>query len=130
MCMFYIDNFDNYPNKYLAYIYYNYNDLYFLYDYDDDTEKTKLYDIGNLEPYEIENLFNDNIQKIRGINTPALNNKIPIHRQIQGPIHRQIQGPNRQNFHHGNNLIPSYQGTKESWINPNNPYGLTNFESV
>ena len=34
MCMFYVDNFKNYPGKYLVYIYYNYKDLYFIYDYE------------------------------------------------------------------------------------------------
>lgn len=39
MCMFYIDNFKNYPGKYLAYIYYNYKDFYFIYDYDKKKNK-------------------------------------------------------------------------------------------
>ena len=63
MCMFYIDNFKNYPGKYLAYIYYNYKDLYFIYDY--DKEETKLYNIGDLEPSDIEDLFNDKIQNLK-----------------------------------------------------------------
>jgi cupin superfamily acireductone dioxygenase involved in methionine salvage len=46
ICMFYIDKFDNYNNKYLVYIYYNNKDLYFIYD---STEsETRLYDIGDL----------------------------------------------------------------------------------
>ena len=65
ICMFYIDNFENYPDKYLAYIYYNYKDLYFIYDYNEDD--TKIYDIGNLEPFEIQTLFNENIKKLNGI---------------------------------------------------------------
>jgi hypothetical protein len=63
--MFYIDNFENYPDKYLVYIYYNYNDLYFIYD--NDKEGTKLYDIGNLEPFEIKNLLNDNKEILKEI---------------------------------------------------------------
>ena len=67
MCMFYIDNFKNYPGKYLAYIYYNYKDFYFIYDY--GKEDTKLYDIGDLEHSDIMGLFNDKIQELRGINS-------------------------------------------------------------
>jgi len=66
ICMFYIDNFENYPNKYLVYIYYNYQDLYFIYDY--DKEEKKLYDIGKLEPFEIKNLFDKNIYILGKIN--------------------------------------------------------------
>jgi hypothetical protein len=67
--MFYIDNFKNYPDKYLVYIYYNYKDLYFIYDY--DKENTKLYDIGDLEPSEIMNLFNNKIIALNKINLLA-----------------------------------------------------------
>jgi hypothetical protein len=67
VCMFYIDNFQNYPDKYLAYIYYNYKDLYFIYDY--DKKETKLYDIGELEPSDIENLFNNKIIDLSKINS-------------------------------------------------------------
>lgn len=103
--MFYIDNFKNYPGKYLAYIYYNYKDFYFIYDY--GKEDTKLYDIGDLDPSDIEGLFNDKIQKLRAINSPTVNNT--IHSQKQTPINSQIHS---QKFHHGNNLYPSYKGTR------------------
>ena len=108
MNMFYIDNFKNYPDKYLAYIYYNYKDFYFIYDY--DKKDTKLYDIGDLEHFDIEYLFNDKIQELRAINFPTVNNTIQtqIHSQKQTRIHNQ-------NFHHGNNSHPSYKGTSDPW---------------
>jgi hypothetical protein len=73
ICMFYINQFEDYPNKYLVYIYYNYKDLYFIYDINENKNiagkiKTKIYDIGELEPFEIENLLNKNIKILRAIN--------------------------------------------------------------
>ena len=133
MNMFYIDNFKNYPDKYLAYIYYNYKDFYFIYDY--GKEDTKLYDIGDLEPPDIEGLFNDKIQELRAINSPTVNNKIQIHSQKQTPIHSQIhsqiQTPiHSQQFRHGNYSHPSYQGTSEPWVLSNNPNGINNIISL
>lgn len=66
ICMFYIDNFNDEPDKYLVYIYYNYKDLFFIYD--NENEQTKLYDIGDLEPFEIGTLFNKNINILKKIN--------------------------------------------------------------
>lgn len=67
-------------------------------------KKTKLYDIGDLEHFDIEYLFNDKIQELRAINFPTVNNTIQtqIHSQKQTRIHNQ-------KFHHGNNLNPLYQ---------------------
>ena len=77
ICMFYINQFEDYPNKYLVYIYYNYKDLYFIYDINENKKiagkiKTKIYDIGELEPYEIVNLLNKNINILKKINNPIL----------------------------------------------------------
>ena len=66
ICMFYIDKFDNYNNKYLVYIYYNNKDLYFIYDITEN--ETTLYDIGDLNINNInffmKNNKNININKI------------------------------------------------------------------
>lgn len=48
-------------NKYLAYIYHNNKDLYFIYD---TNANTKLYDIGDLTTNKIKKLFNNNLTQI------------------------------------------------------------------
>ena len=54
--MYYIDQFEDSLNRYLVYIYYKNTDLYFIYNNDENT--TKLYDIGNLELKNINNIIN------------------------------------------------------------------------
>jgi len=73
ICMFYIEEFKKYPDKYLVYIYYNYKDLYFIYD--NNESKTQLYDIGNLTNYDIKTLFNKNIDILEKINSHSLQEK-------------------------------------------------------
>jgi hypothetical protein len=53
--MYYIDQFDDSLNRYLVYIYYKNTDLYFIYN--KDANDTKLYDIGNLEFENINNII-------------------------------------------------------------------------
>jgi hypothetical protein len=55
--MYYIDKIPNFKNKYISYIYYNYDDLYFIYD--NDNNNTTLYDIGDLNNTNIKKIFND-----------------------------------------------------------------------
>lgn len=62
ICMFYIQNIKNVPNKYLVYIYLNYKDLYFIYEYGKNS--TTIHNIGKLEPFEINDLLKNMISKL------------------------------------------------------------------
>ena len=66
--MFYIDNFEGINNVYLAYIYHNNNDLYFIYDSNATNSTTKLYDIGSLSTNQINKLTQIN-RNLKNINT-------------------------------------------------------------
>ena len=63
--MFYIEPYKNENDKYLAYIYHNNKDSYFIYNKSDSN--TKLYDIGNNSILSKITKLNKNLSKINNI---------------------------------------------------------------